>query len=97
MIDGVRRQIKALEQRAIGDDPWVAADMSTLASELNAAVDRTVGRLRAQGSTWQDIGFQFGTTKQGAFNKWNANPSTVAARNARTAELAAERTAAQAS
>jgi hypothetical protein len=79
MVAGVKRQIKALETRAAIEDPWVAADMAELASELGEAVDRTVGRLRAAGFTWQDIGFQFGVSKQAAFNRWANKPSTQAA------------------
>jgi hypothetical protein len=85
MLSGVKRQIKALEARAENDDPWVAADMLSLVADLTGAVDRSVGRLRANGYTWQDIGFQFGISKQGAFNRWANNAATHAARVAQTA------------
>jgi hypothetical protein len=84
MVAGIRRQIRALETRAENDDPWVAADMATLATEMNTAVDRVVGCLRANGYTWTDIGFQFGLTKQAAFNRW-ANKVATRAASARAA------------
>jgi hypothetical protein len=88
MVSGIRRQIKALEARAANDDPWVGADMATLATEMNDAVDRTVGRLRANGYTWSDIGFQFGgLSRQAAFNRWANKAATHDARVARTEEI----------
>lgn len=66
MVAGIRRQIKALEARAANEDPYVAADMASLADDLNAAVSRTVTRLRDVGYTWSDIGFDFKITATAA-------------------------------
>lgn len=57
VVSGVRRQIRALENRAAGEDPWIVADMIELQAELERATLRTVKRMREAGVTWQTIGF----------------------------------------
>jgi hypothetical protein len=74
LIRDIRSSTRALEALAASEDPWVAAEMVKLAHELEAAADRTVARLRAAKYTWADIGYAFGTTRQGAFNRWAKSP-----------------------
>lgn len=62
VISGIRRQIRALETRAAGEDPWVAAEMVQLRDELDSAAVRTVKQLRDVGYRWDDIGFAFGVS-----------------------------------
>jgi hypothetical protein len=60
LISGIRRQIRALEPRAAAEDPWAAAEMLRLATELQAAATRVIRQLRDTGYTWPDIGFAIG-------------------------------------
>jgi len=64
VVSGVRRQVRALERRAVDEDPWVVADMLALRDEMEAAAVRTVGRLRETGYTWHDIGLSLGISAQ---------------------------------
>lgn len=70
LIEGVRRQIKALEARAAVEDPWVMAEMLGLARELEEASVRTVAALRKAGYTWSGIGYDLGLSRQATFNRF---------------------------
>src|ERR1700733_3017223 len=37
LISGLRRQVKAAEKQAVNEDPWMLADMLTVADELKQA------------------------------------------------------------
>lgn len=60
VIGGLARQVRAVEKRAGEEDPWAVAEMLRMRDELDAAVVRTVARLRDRGYTWKDIGFNMG-------------------------------------
>jgi hypothetical protein len=59
-IAGMHRMVKGLELRAADEDPWVCAEMAAIAAELDAAVLRTVKRLREVGYPWSEIGRDMG-------------------------------------
>jgi hypothetical protein len=77
MIGAAERMIRAIETRAAGEDPWMAADMLRLSGELEEATVRTVARLRARGYLWDDIGFSFGITGTTAVKRWAAKAATI--------------------
>jgi hypothetical protein len=54
-VDGLRRQIKSVERRAVDEDPWMMAEMFSMAQEMEAAAVRTMAALRSKGYTWNDI------------------------------------------
>jgi hypothetical protein len=62
-VSGVRRQIRGMEARASGEDPWVVGEMFKMAQEMEAAAVRVVAELRAPGPDgrpkyrWEDIGY----------------------------------------
>jgi hypothetical protein len=60
LVSGMHRQIKGLEVRAAVEDPWVCGEMAKMASELDAAVLRTVKALRQAGYPWSEIGREMG-------------------------------------
>jgi hypothetical protein len=66
----VRRQLRGLEARALGDDPWVFAEMGAIADELDDAMIRVVRSLRANGYDWGTIGFEFGISADTAYKRW---------------------------
>jgi hypothetical protein len=90
-VAGIRRQIPALERRAYGEDPWMAAEMWQLAEELKAATVRVVADMRypdprypdprtgAPGPRyrWEDIGFAFGITGLTALKRWKAETDRI--------------------
>lgn len=59
-VAGMWRQIKAIEAKAEQEDPWVAAEMIRMSEALETAGVRVIGKLRAAGYTWHDIGFELG-------------------------------------
>lgn len=81
VIGGIRRQIRGAEARAQDEDPWMIADMLGLAAELQEAAVRVVAHHRANGMTWDAIGFSLGITGTTACKRYAA----------RVAEINAER------
>ena len=57
MIQSVRRHLRSLETRGAGEDPWVSAEMFTIAVEAETAAMHVVTQLRKAGYTWEAIGF----------------------------------------
>jgi hypothetical protein len=54
-VDGVRRQVRSLERRAVDEDPWMMDEMFKMAQEMEAAAVRVMATLRAKGYSWNDI------------------------------------------
>lgn len=59
-ISVIGRHITSLETLAGAEDPWAAGEMLQLREKLDAAIVRTVARLRKAGYTWKDIGLNQG-------------------------------------
>jgi hypothetical protein len=54
-VDGVRRQVRSLERRAVDEDPWMMDEMFKMATEMETAAVRVMAALRAKGYSWNDI------------------------------------------
>jgi hypothetical protein len=82
-VAGIRRQIPAIERRAYREDPWMAAEMWSLAEELRAATVRVVADMRYPGPDgeppyrWDDIGFSFGITGLTALKRWKKETDRI--------------------
>lgn len=59
-VSGLRRQARAVERRAVEEDPWVAAEMLAIAGELEQAAVRVIAKLREAGYPWSEIGRDLG-------------------------------------
>jgi hypothetical protein len=77
MIQSVRRQVHSLEIRAASEDPWLAAELLNISRETEAAAVRAVGKLRAVGYTWPDVGLSFGISGQTALKWYNRKISKI--------------------
>lgn len=63
MIGAVKRQMRSLEKRGGEEDPWLMADMFTLAEQMEQASVRVMASLRARGYTWNDIAVSMSADK----------------------------------
>jgi hypothetical protein len=81
MVAGISRQIKGLLARAEDEDPWVGEDAARLQQELEDVIIASVAaaRRRTPPTRWEDIGQQFGISKQGAFNRFAARVAALEA------------------
>jgi hypothetical protein len=76
MIDGLRRQLTAVEKRAyledIDTEPLlVMGELIRIAAECEAAACRVAGSIRRdRGYTWETIGAELGIGKTGAHNRF---------------------------
>jgi hypothetical protein len=86
MIDGLRRQIKAVEKRAVSEDPWMAADMLGLAGQLEEATVRVIAAHRRNGYRWDDIGFSLGITGLTALKRYKKQADEINAARAAAGE-----------
>lgn len=84
LVDGVRRQITALERRAVGEDPWMAAEMLTLADELKAAAVRVIAAYRKPDPEtgkpayrWADIGFSIGASEEACIKRYKKQADAI--------------------
>jgi len=76
LISGLRRQIRSVEARAMAEDidtdpGLVLAELLSMAREMEEAAGRVARDMHTtRGTSWGDIGFNVGISKQGAFNRW---------------------------
>lgn len=77
---GVHRQLRALEEAAVLEDPWAAAELLEIAREAEAAAFRVIAKLRAAGYTWPDIGFSLGVSGDTAHKRYDRHARTVSER-----------------
>jgi hypothetical protein len=66
----VRRVIRGYARRVAAGDVDALADMTGLATELDAAITEAVTGLRAARYSWAEIGDRLGVTRQAAQQRW---------------------------
>jgi ribosomal protein S20 len=67
----IRRVIRAYARRVAAGDADALADMTGLASELDAAISQAVTGLRQAGYSWAEIAARLGVTRQAAQQRWD--------------------------
>jgi hypothetical protein len=72
----LRRLIRAYARRVGEGDEVDLADMLGVAAVLDDAIAKAVATMRAQGHSWDYIGKGAGITRQGAFQRWGARPTS---------------------
>jgi hypothetical protein len=66
----IRRILRAYSRRIADGDIEALSLMTRLAGELDDAIGQAVKGLRAQGSSWTEIGDRLGITRQAARQRW---------------------------
>jgi hypothetical protein len=66
----IRRVIRAHARRVAAGDADALADMTGLATELDAAISQAVTGLRNAGYSWAEIAARLGVTRQAAQQRW---------------------------
>ena len=66
----LRRVIRAYSRRVAAGDIEAIADMTALATDLEAATRKAITGLREFGYSWADVALRLGITRQGAQQRW---------------------------
>jgi hypothetical protein len=66
----LRRAIRSAGTRVGGGDVDGLADLLSLASELDRAIDAAVRGLRAAGYSWGEVASRLGVSRQAAQQRW---------------------------
>jgi predicted DNA-binding protein (UPF0278 family) len=66
----IRRLMRAYARRVTAGDVDALADMTGLATELDAAISEAVTGLGEAGYSWAEIAVRLGVTRQAAQQRW---------------------------
>jgi hypothetical protein len=69
-----RRVIRAYARRIAGGDIEALTAMTTLADDLDQAINEAVTGLREFGYSWAEIARPLGITRQAAQQRWGGDP-----------------------
>ena len=68
----IRRVIRAYSRRVAAGDIEAIADMTTVADEIDAAIQDAITGLRTFGYSWADIALRLNITRQAAQQRWGS-------------------------
>jgi len=73
----LQRVIRAYSHRVASGDIEALLSMTSLAADLDTAIDQAVAGLRDCGYSWADIGLRLGITRQAAQQRWSSDTTGI--------------------